>query len=169
MAIQFSRWRSPRKIVVILVVAALSLVALAWNGFGIRFRSAPPADPGTPEQQAVVAKAAFAILDVVDAGDYERAWIEGSPLLQQSVSKSRWLMGLTALRARLGTLKERRGVGVGFTHNLGEGPDGEYCAVGFESSFATTAVREKVTMHFHEERWKMVGYKVKKTLARLKK
>lgn len=167
MATPISALRVPGKVAVILAVAALSLVALAWFGFSVRIRTAPTPYPGTPEQKAAVAEASSAFLAAVDAGDIERTWNEASPLMQKSVSKTSWRLTLSALRAPLGALKERRGVGIGFTHNLGQGPDGDYCAVVYESTFATTGIREQVTMHFDEDRWKVIGYKVKKTLGRL--
>lgn len=158
--------RLPRKTALILIVAALSLVALAWTGFGIKIKTKPPMLDGTPEQKAAAEGVALGFLAVIDTGDYARTWDAASRSLQREYSKARWELTLRATRKLLGANKERHHATTGFTRSLGDGTPGEFCGVVYESTFATTTLLEQVDLHFDEGRWKVMGYHVRNTVVR---
>lgn len=155
---------SRRRIAAILVLAIVSIAAFLV--FGIRYktgRSEPP-QAGTAEQQAEATAAALEFLAVVDAGDYERTWVEAGPLLRQTDTKIGWLMLLRTSRAALGDLRERKRLGVGFVSKVRGGPPGRYAGVAFEGRFANTTVQEHVPLQFHDGQWKITGYHIKKNI-----
>lgn len=153
---------SRRKVAAVLVLAIVSLVVFLT--FGVKIRSSPREQTreATVEEAAAPTEAALAFLATVDAGDYEKTWIDASPVLRNATSKTAWLLLLRTSRAALGTLQERKRIGVWFADKVKDGPSGRYAVVAFESTFANTTLEEKITMILIEDAWKIAGYHMKK-------
>lgn len=158
---------SRRKVAVVLVLAIVSLAVFLTFGVKIRRTTREQPRATTVEEAAAPTEAALAFLATVDAGDYEKAWTDVSPLLRNATNKTSWLLLLRTSRAALGTLQGRKRIGAGFPDKLEDAPPGRYAVVAFESTFATTTLEEKVTMVFIDDAWKIAGYHMKKRILQI--
>lgn len=154
---------SRRKLAAVLVLAIVSLAAFLT--FGVRIRINQKVRAATAAEAVAPTEAALTFLTTVDAGDYEKTWVDASPVLRNATNKTTWLMLLRTSRAALGTLQERKRTGAGLVDKLKDLPDGRYAVVAFESTFANTTLEEKVTLVFIDDAWKIVGYHLKKRIA----
>jgi len=117
-----------------------------------------PLEAGTAEQQVVVAEAANVFLEQLDAGAIDQTWQSASPHLINFTNKTMWSNTLKALRGSVGKFKTRKLAGTGFTDTVEGAPHGEYAAIAFETSFSSGTVTEKVVLHKHRGKWKVLGY-----------
>lgn len=121
---------------------------------------APATDPATMAKEAAAARVATEWLELIDAGDYGKAWDECSPLFKQKVSRQQWVDGLPKNRAEYGGFKSRKLDAGGYRRTALPGaPEGEYVTLRFISEFEKNAnAEEVVTLAFQDGAWRPIGY-----------
>ncbi|OGU36727.1 MAG: hypothetical protein A2068_03740 [Ignavibacteria bacterium GWB2_35_6b] len=102
-------------------------------------------------------------LKVVDKGNYEQSWREGSELFRAAVTKEQWVQALTGLRRPLGELKKRELKSKKYATQLPGAPDGEYYTFEYNTSYKNKVEStETVTaMKDKDGKWRVAGYFLK--------
>jgi len=121
---------------------------------GVLMGAAMAAQPGPQET------AARQWLGLVDAGEYAASWDEAAPYFQKAMEKDRWVKTMGAVREPLGVVKSRELAKLKERHALPRAPDGDYCLLLFDSSFAAkkTATELVTLQKTPDNRWRAVGY-----------
>ena len=104
--------------------------------------------------------AAIAWLALVDSVEYEKSWLEASPLLRHHVGRDAWASQLNNLRTPLGKLESRKLGSAEYQESLPGVPDGQYVLFVFDSSFEGAGVEaEIVVVAMGEDSvWRVIGY-----------
>jgi predicted small secreted protein len=147
--------------------ATLLVAAALLTGCNVSFNSgagkAIELEAGTVDQQKVAAKAADVFLEQLDSGAADETWSQASPYLHQLTNQAMWSAGIRTFRSSVGIFQSRKLNDVGFTHSVKGVPTGDYAAVDFDTTFASSAVTERVWLHDDNGSWKVMGYFLSKS------
>jgi hypothetical protein len=120
---------------------------------------------GPVANEAVAAKemdaqaAARRWLEMIDRGDYGRAWNECAQVFRERVPRQQWLDGMPATRKPFGAAKSRKVELATYKTTLPGMPDGEYVTVRFATDFEKKAdTEELVSLTFERGAWRPTGY-----------
>ena len=101
-------------------------------------------------------------LAIMDAGDYERCWVEASPLFRDQESQDGWAAKAKGYRDPLGGLKSRQLNVTRVIRDPWGAPAGLYAAVVYDSHWDNGVIYETVNMQQQSDgRWLVAGYQVK--------
>ncbi len=116
-------------------------------------------EKGTPKED-VVAGAVETWLSHVDATDYDKSWNEASGFFRKSITTEGWSDVMMKFRKPLGAVKSRTTRDMKEADTLPGAPDGKYCIIQFDTSFAEKAEAvETVTFMLEKDgTWKAAGY-----------
>lgn len=122
----------------------------------------PPVPTITQEEMVDAAKAAQAWLKLVDSGNYEQSWEDGSVSFKQVMPKKSWVFALDAARKPLGPIQSRTLVDEIPKANPSRLPAGLYMVFNFKSSFVNaTNSGELLTMRKDPDgHWRVLTYQV---------
>ncbi len=116
-----------------------------------------------PDAQKVADSSAVAqeFLQLLDARDFEQAWILSSNYMKGEIPLSDWLTRIETVRREVGPLQQRTQTEVKYTKDQVEGvPEGEYMSFFYSSDFANhDNLQERVTLFFENNTaWRVAGY-----------
>lgn len=136
-----------------------------WNGVPIPPSNGPPKYFPELEQKSDysdIGKAVTAWLELIDAGDYEKAWRSTATLARTLESEPAWIAKIKGVREPLGIMEKRLGPSTGWTSELEGAPKGEYMILSYKSNFANRRdVVETVTLIYQEDgKWGILGYSI---------
>ena len=105
--------------------------------------------------------AALRWLELIDAGEYARAYEAESPRLQKSTTAGQFRRSMEGRRAPFGRVLSRKFIGAGFTHKLTGAPDGNYESILFRTTFEhKTNAAERIILAKEANQWQVVDYRV---------
>jgi hypothetical protein len=105
--------------------------------------------------------AALHWLQLVDAGDYTRAYEEEPARLRASTTDTQFIRSMEGRRAPFGRVLSRKFIGAAFTRKLTGSPDGRYESILFRTSFEHKSLAaERVILTQESHQWRVVDYRV---------
>lgn len=121
--------------------------------------SKPPAEKRVREKETRAA--ALHWLQLVDAGDYARAYEEEPARLRASTTQAQFIRSMEGRRAPFGRVLSRKFIGAAFTKKLTGSPDGRYESILFRTSFEHKSLAaERVILTQEPHQWRVVDYRV---------
>jgi hypothetical protein len=119
----------------------------------------PVANETVAAKEMAAQAAARRWLEMIDRGDYGRAWNECAELFRERVPRQQWLDSLPATRKPFGAVKSRNVELATYKTTLPGVPDGEYVTVRFGTDFEKKAdAEELVSLTFERGAWRPTGY-----------
>jgi hypothetical protein len=104
-------------------------------------------------------QAALQWLDLVDSGQYAKAYEARVPRVRGGGTVAEYCAWMRSKRAPFGRAKTRAFTKVVHLHTLAGAPDGNYIAIGFNSTFEHKAKgAESVVLSYETGRWQVSGY-----------
>ncbi len=121
--------------------------------------SGPTWDRGPPDEESAVLAEAEEILRMMDSESPGDSWNRASLMLQQSISKRRFVAKLERMHEDSGHLQSRKLEGVGFSFNRPKAtPPGDYAVADFVSTYSRATLRERLGFYKQEGRWKFSAH-----------
>lgn len=138
--------------VVLMIAAALMIILPLLN------------EKPDAEKAAVATAAADEFLQLVDAGHYDASWQVSAKLLQEKVSKEKWVEQMQQIRGDLGPLVSRKQDDISYATAAKDSPDGEYIQIFYNTDFKNKpGVKETITVMLEKSdgHWRVAGYFIK--------
>jgi hypothetical protein len=119
----------------------------------------PPTEKRAREKETRAA--ALHWLQLIDAGDYTRAYEEEPARLRASTTDAQFIRSMEGRRAPFGKVLSRKFIGAAFTRKLTGSPDGHYESILFRTSFEHKSLAaERVILSLESHEWRVVDYRV---------
>ena len=145
--------------ILLLGLSLLVLSACTFSVNGDASGNLPPAVDGTPEQRTEASRAAMAIVQSIDRGEYSDVWDNAGQSFQEGTNEFVFTNVLKVARGKLGKPEPRTTFRIGFTSKVDPNlPEGEYCVFTTDTRFGGSMVTEKVVMQRTLGAWELVGY-----------
>jgi len=108
-------------------------------------------------------KAAADWLGLVDSSEAAKSWEQASSAFKRAVTSQQWAQSSSAVRAPLGTVKQRQELGAQVTKSLPGAPDGEYVLFQFQTAFETksSSIETVTVVYDTDNTWRVTGYFIK--------
>jgi hypothetical protein len=108
-------------------------------------------------------EAAEDFVHLVDAEKYEQSWESSAALMREKIFLEVWNQQISAMRSRVGKLKNRKQDDSSISDWAPGAPDGQYLTLIYASSFEKKdEVIETINLVLEEDsRWRVVGYFIK--------
>jgi len=121
------------------------------------------AQENVSESEAIAIAAADKWLKVVDKGNYEQSWKDGSELFKGAITKEQWSQALNGLRKPLGKLEKREITSKKYSTKLPGVPDGQYYIFEYKTSFQNKeeTIETVTAMLDKDGKWRVAGYFMK--------
>jgi hypothetical protein len=105
--------------------------------------------------------AAESWLSLTDAGRFGESWEAAAPVLQEGISREKWVQRGTRVRSRLDTMTSRTFVRAQYRDSTRQIPGGQpVVALQYETEFAGQSVLEAVIATKPGPDWAVAGYRV---------
>ena len=152
------------------LIVAVIWVLTAANMAHAQTKSSPPASPpgsvslpGSDSSSAfkelIAQGAAEKWLELLDRGEYGKAWDQCAQLFRERVTREQWTSSLPGTRAPFGAVKSRKVDAAAYKTSLPGAPDGEYVTVRFRTAFEKKeSAEELVTLSYEGGAWRPTGY-----------
>ena len=122
----------------------------------------PSGDSSNAFREIAAQAAGAKWLDLLDRGDYAKAWEECAQLFRQRVTREQWVDSLPSTRAPFGAMKSRKVEVAGYTTSLPGAPQGQYVTVRYRTDFEKKeGAEEVVTLAFENGVWRPTGYLIR--------
>ncbi len=118
----------------------------------------PSGDSSSAFKELAAQAAGEKWLDLLDRGEYGKAWDDCAPLFRQRVTREQWVDSLPSTRAPFGAMKSRKVEVAAYKTSLPGAPDGQYVAVRYRTSFEKKDAEEGITLVFEDGVWRPTGY-----------
>lgn len=115
------------------------------------------------DSEAVAIAAVDKWFKVVDKGNYDQSWKDGSELFRGAITKEQWSQALSGLRKPLGNLKKREITSKKYSTKLPGVPDGQYYTFEYKTSYLNKeeSIETVTAMLDKDGKWRVAGYFLK--------
>ena len=102
-------------------------------------------------------------LGLLDQGNYDEAYRQAAPALQQAVTPAKWRQMMIQLAAKTGPSKERKLLYGRATQDLPGAPKSKYYLVVFEPNFSRQPklLEQVALIEGNDGKWRVAGYYLK--------